>query len=222
MSKSDTSLLFSSVFEELEVISHLNIDSIASQIMSIGFECTHCGKCCRGSYGDNSVLLNSEDLCLLEKNSLRDEFVIPMADFSAESHDCQLVDENGSLHTFGWVLRRTPDLDCVFLGTDSRCRIYDYRPYLCRTYPFLLNEGNLEVCECEGLGKPISPEAAKELAIHIVHRKSVELNDTIKIYEKFLEAGFTLEEKDLSDVCEVSLVFVHDTNGLSEFETSRL
>lgn len=221
MSKSTTSTLFSPIYNELEVIENLDVDSIASQIMSIGFECMCCGKCCRGSFGDNSVLLNSEDLDLLEEQSLKDEFVIPMIDLSDKGQS-QLVDENGLLHTFGWMLKRTPDMDCVFLSEDSICQIYDSRPYLCRTYPFFLNDGKLEVCECEGLEKPISQEAAKDLAVHIVRRKIVELNDTIKIYEKFLEAGVVLEERDSLNVSEVSCVVVHDTKGTSEFNNRRL
>ncbi|MDK2892975.1 YkgJ family cysteine cluster protein [Methanohalophilus sp.] len=221
MSKSNTSALFSSVYEELEVIENLDIDSIASQIMSIGFECIRCGKCCRGSFGDNSVLLNSEDMTLLEKQSLKDGFVIPMIDLS-DKEQWQLVDKNGILHTFGWMLKRTPDMDCIFLNNNSECQIYDHRPYLCRTYPFFLNNGKLEVCECEGLGKFISLEAARNLAVHVVHRKVVELMDTIKIYEKFLESGVVLEERLSSDICKASRIIVYDTKGTSEFDLSRL
>jgi len=218
MSKSDTSILFSSVYAELDVIENVDIDSIAAQIKDIGFECTRCGKCCRGSSGDNRVLLNSEDLRTLEELSLRGDFVVPMLDYPATgSYGKQLVDEKGNLHTFGWMLRRQPDETCVFLEDDSGCQIYASRPLLCRTYPFFLHEGKLEVCECEGLGKPISGDAAKELAIAVIHRKSVELNDTLRVYEKFLEAGIALKEKDVSMEDMVSIV-VHDTEGISHFK----
>ncbi|MBP2030619.1 Fe-S-cluster containining protein [Methanohalophilus levihalophilus] len=221
MSKSTSSTLFSPIYKELEIVENLDIDSIASQIESIGFKCTRCGKCCRGSFGDNSVLLNSEDLDVLEKDSLKADFVIPMIDFS-DMNGYQLVDEDGFVHTFGWMLKRKQNMDCIFLEKDYRCRIYDSRPYLCRTYPFFLNEGTLEVCECEGLGKSISSEAAKELATLIVHRKSVELKDTITIYEKFLESGITLEEKDSVALSEIFRIIVHDTKGISEFMSDRL
>ncbi len=220
MSKSDTSALFSSIYEELELIENLDIDQIATQIKSMGFECTRCGKCCRGSFADNSVILNSEDLHVLEKKLLKDEFVVPMADISGELRESHLIDENGVLHTFGWMLKRDENRDCGFLENDSKCRIYDSRPFLCRTYPFFLHDGKLEICECEGIGRPISIEEATELATHIIHRKSVELNDTIKVYEKFIESGFTLEEKDVSLLEDIGTVMVHDTEGISRVDVS--
>jgi hypothetical protein len=111
-------------------------------------------------------------------------------------------------------------MDCVFLEEESRCRVYESRPHLCRTYPFFLHEGRLEVCECEGIGYPISTEAAVNLASDMVHRKITELNDTIRVYEKFLEASFSLEEKDGFSLEDVGSIVVHDTEGFSYFDPS--
>jgi hypothetical protein len=54
----------------------------------------------------------------------------------------------------------------------------------------------------------------------MVHRKITELNDTIRVYEKFLEASFSLEEKDGFSLEDVGSIVVHDTEGFSYFDPS--
>lgn len=34
-----------------------------------------------------------------------------------------------------FTIAQTPDGDCIFLGADRRCRVYDRRPQVCRRFP---------------------------------------------------------------------------------------
>ena len=66
----------------------------------------------------------------------------------------EYIFENGQRVTFGWVLRHKDD-SCIFLK-DKRCTVYKSRPWICKTYPFMLDNSSpklpLLVFECEGLG----------------------------------------------------------------------
>lgn len=53
-------------------------------------------------------------------------------------------------YTLGWALRRE-ELKCRFL-IKNICSIYEFRPWICRTYPFMLDRGNLIISPCKGLG----------------------------------------------------------------------
>ncbi|MCM1985627.1 YkgJ family cysteine cluster protein [Methanococcoides seepicolus] len=216
--------------EELEAAENISCEDLASQIRSIGFTCSMCGKCCRRSCGDNRVFLTSSDIRSLQDCSL-DDAVFPMlpdmsdvsfADAVNEySHELE-VDSQGRYHTFGWMLKRKANGNCSFIGEDgsNRCGIYGSRPMLCGTYPFYVECGKLLTSECEGLGKPISDEDAVLLAKGLLDRYVTELKDTVLLYEKF-EANDASSHtiaisKGSSDVDEV-LFIVHDHNGNSEF-----
>jgi len=62
------------------------------------------------------------------------------------------IDQNGRIHTFGRMLRRKENGACFFLDESTKkCRIYDVRPGLCRTYPFYPDGAGILECECDGL-----------------------------------------------------------------------
>jgi Fe-S-cluster containining protein len=71
-----------------------------------------------------------------------EEIVVPYPD---------RIVEGGRTYTFGWVLRRNGDR-CQFLK-ESGCAIYESRPWICRTYPFMLDEDGLSIHPCEGGGR---------------------------------------------------------------------
>lgn len=127
------------------------------------------------------------------------------------------IDSEGNIHTFGWMLRRKKNGDCIFLekGT-SKCRTYRVRPMLCRTYPFYIEELKLYTCECEGLGYPISIEESLKLAESLLSRYISELEDTLAMYEKFTD--FRREEKGMKFAKEnlekgTCAYIVHDSTG---------
>ncbi|ABE52765.1 YkgJ family cysteine cluster protein [Methanococcoides burtonii] len=216
--------------EELEAAENISCEYLASQIRSIGFTCSMCGKCCRRSCGDNRVFLTSSDIRSLQECSL-DDAVFPMlpdiqdVPFEDALHEYAQeleVDSQGRYHTFGWMLKRKVNGNCSFIGEDgsNRCGIYDRRPMLCGTYPFYIKCGKLLTSECEGLGKPISDEDAVLLAEGLLGRYVTELKDTALLYEKFeANEGSSPNmnsSKSSFDVDEVLFV-VHDHNGNSEF-----
>ena len=60
------------------------------------------------------------------------------------------IHEGDRQYTLGWAIRRDVDR-CRFL-VDGRCSIYESRPWICRTYPFMLNNGKLAISPCNGIG----------------------------------------------------------------------
>jgi Fe-S-cluster containining protein len=78
----------------------------------------------------------------------------------------------GSRYTLGWCLRHHEG-HCYFL-VEGSCSIYTHRPWICRTYPFMLDGGDLVVSECEGLGQAISLEKADDLARTLLQRQHAE------------------------------------------------
>jgi Fe-S-cluster containining protein len=91
-------------------------------------------------------------------------------------------DKDGNIHTFEWVLKKNGH--CIFLK-EKICEIYERRPFICRTYPFYLLDGKLEICECMGLGGTISDRESLKLARLIKERYFQEIKESIAVLEKF-------------------------------------
>lgn len=177
----------------LDEATKINETRLADKIQAIGFACRNCAQCCRAEYGDNTVFIFPFEIRRISgKTGLeRDDFVIP-----TPSED---RDSEGNTHTFEWVLRKNGD--CIFLEYDL-CRIYDCRPYICRTYPFYLLEGRLMVSECSGLGGKISSEDCLKLAALLKERYIAEIKESVALFERF--DGFKPGRRN---VC------VHDSEG---------
>ena len=95
--------------------------------------------------------------------------------------------ENGCKYTFAWCLKRN-DNRCIFLGEQNRCKIYKNRPWICRTYPFMLNEDDLIVSECKNCGCEISEEDALLNADELIERKKSEDMEFDKIHRIYKDA----------------------------------
>jgi uncharacterized protein len=144
-----------------------------------------------------------------------DSFFTEFLELFQENIDCE-----GNIHTFGWILRRKRNQDCIFLEKGTRrCRAYPVRPMLCRTYPFYLEGLKLHTCECEGLGCPISVEDSRKLAENLLFRYISELEDMLAMYEKYVD--FMRDEKGL-ELAKESLekgtctYIVHDSTGITK------
>lgn len=174
----------------------LKIDEseLAGEIKNTGFKCIQCSKCCMEEFGDNTVAIFPFEIRrICEQTGLKwNDIVLP-----PPSED---TDSEGNIHTFEWVLRNKGD--CIFLK-DGMCKIYENRPYICKTYPFYLCEGRLTVCNCEGLGKSMSETESREMASILKERYITEIRESISLLEKF--KGF--EPNDRGNVC------VHDSEG---------
>ncbi|HOP09191.1 MAG TPA: YkgJ family cysteine cluster protein, partial [Candidatus Methanofastidiosa archaeon] len=87
----------------------------------------------------------------------------------------EFLEEDDAFFTFGWILKRSKE-SCIFLR-DGKCSIYENRPDLCRTYPFMIAEDELIVSECIGIGSEIPPRKAERLALALLRRREKEKMD---------------------------------------------
>ena len=174
--------------------SHIDENALADKIISIGYKCLRCAKCCKTDFGDNTVsVFPSEIRRISAKTGLKwEDIAVP-----TPSED---RDTKGNIHTFEWVLKKNGD--CRFLK-NGLCTIYTCRPYICSTYPFYLPEGRLMVSECDGLGRNISSEDAFKMAALLKERYTAEIAESIALLEKF--RGFVPSGE--GNVC------VHDSEG---------
>lgn len=108
------------------------------------FECTGCGDCCTGAEG--YVWVRRGEIAVLA-----DGLGMTVEDF--EARYVRRVEARKSLIEL-------PGGDCVFFDPDlRRCKVYQFRPHQCRTWPFW--ESNLESrrtwgetrAACPGCGK---------------------------------------------------------------------
>lgn len=153
--------------------------------------------------------------------------MLPVMDEEAASDSSRILellkedlDSEGNIHTYGWMLRRKRNGDCIFLEKDTRrCRIYSVRPMLCLTYPFYIEELKLYTCECEGLGDHISAEESRKLADALLSRYILELEDTLVMYEKYQNFERTAEGQEIARKnLEKGIVYiVHDSRGSTKF-----
>ncbi|MFZ2410056.1 MAG: YkgJ family cysteine cluster protein [Candidatus Methanoperedens sp.] len=182
-----------SLAKNLDKAAGIDEKKLADEIKAIGFKCQKCARCCMAEYGDNTVsVFPFEIRRICEKTGLmRDELVIPTP---SEDRDSQ-----GNIHTFEWVLRKNGD--CIFLEK-GLCRIYECRPFICKTYPFYLLDGRLMVSECEGIGGDITEEDSRKLASLLKERYIAEIKEAIALFERF--RGFAPSG---NGIC------VHDSGG---------
>ena len=104
-------------------------ERVKQQVLEAGFSCLLCGVCCSGP--DNEVMVSPPEIEMLaEATGMScDEIAEPYPEW---------MQQGGCTFTFGWVLRRGEDGNCIFLE-NNRCRVYQNRPHICRTYPFMLD-----------------------------------------------------------------------------------
>lgn len=182
---------------ELDSAKKISVQEIADEIHNMGFQCLMCGKCCRRDSGDNRVAITIKEIHNIENQSnlTLEEIAEPFVmETESSEEECkinaadELIDEDGNIHTFGWMLRRKDNGDCSFIPddtTDHRCSIYKLRPLLCSTYPFYMEELRLNTSECEGIGKEIGSQESYELAELLLKRYILELEDTILTYKNY-------------------------------------
>ena len=148
---------------------------IADRVRTAGFSCLLCGACCSGA--DNEVMVAPPEI----------EKLIRATGFSAEDivePYPEWIEDGDTRFTFGWVLRRGPDGNCIFLE-QNRCRVYAHRPHICRTYPFMLNGDALIVSECPGCIAGAKTPDAEMITEDLIRRRTAEeseARDTEKQY----------------------------------------
>ena len=146
-------------------------------LRNVGFSCTRCGECCRGKSGDDHLVLVSphEVRRIIGSTGRRWEKV-------AEPFPCFICHGDTGSHTFEWCLRRDGNR-CRFLGEEGGCSIYPSRPWICRTYPFVLEGDILQVYPCPGPGTMLAPEEAEALAADLFARQRFEREEEERVRE---------------------------------------
>jgi hypothetical protein len=126
----------------------------------VKFKCTRCGTfCCH---------LGSPELTVEDFKAVQEKFGKKLEDY-LEKREIKIRQED-MLLPYGF--KTVNDSECIFFrrGRDkkSQCEIYEIRPLLCRTFPFVFqNQGNkieISVIPCPGLkfGKKKKKTKTKE------------------------------------------------------------
>lgn len=131
------------------------------------FECTQCGRCCRGG-GAYHVFLNAA-----EAEQIRE--VLQLSRDWFWRRYLQRLD-SGEL-----TVVLNADGRCSFLDRNGRCSVYEVRPMQCRTYPFwpeiLRSKAawRAEAARCEGVDHGATVPLARVRAT-LVAQRAYEMN----------------------------------------------
>lgn len=94
----------------------------------IYFQCTGCAECCIA----NRIPVTEKDLLRMQENGI--EF-----DQALEEMSPVLIPSNNVEDSFvkAYILRKKPFVnECVFLNEEKKCKIHEFKPLACCTYPF--------------------------------------------------------------------------------------
>lgn len=174
--------------DELAAARNLSVTELADAIMSIGFECTRCGACCKGLDGDHTATVFPDEVRELAGDTY---------DWRDVARPMPFGIEDGSGETFEWSLTTDACGDCSFYAEndgEGSCTVYENRPGICQTYPFSVDvagtspvgdvvdaEGRVRAHECEGLGRDIQRGEALELAESLKRRAVKELEEMVEV-----------------------------------------
>lgn len=153
--------------------------------------CLKCKRCCRFSSIDSvwtPCLLDEEIQDLLDKKD------IPPALININRKIRPIPNPKG----YGFI--------CTFLNfLDNKCKIYEFRPFECQLYPFLINLRNKKVLLTVDLNCPYAREnlQSKEFKEYTVYlnnlRKLKLLKDNPQIIQAYEEVRDIIELKLLDE-----------------------
>jgi uncharacterized protein len=149
-------------------------EELAGKIREIGFSCVRCGECCSGSEEDaNLVMIFPKEI-----EDLAGATGLKAEDFS-QPYPEKVRTPGGGHITFEWCLKRTTR-GCIFLE-GARCTAYATRPWICRTYPFMLSGDRLAVFPCKGIGREVSLGNSLEIARLLIARWTAEQEEEERV-----------------------------------------
>ena len=160
-----------------------NRERYAAAIAETGFTCTRCGACCQGAGVDSSLVIVAppEIRAIIRATGLDwNQIVEPFPE--------SLTTSVGATYTFEWALRRRAER-CIFAESDW-CTIHPHRPWICRTYPFMLDGNRLVRSECSGYGcsRSVTGEDL-DLTDDLIARRDAEELEEIKVKEIYKNAA---------------------------------
>ena len=149
-------------------------EELAAEIRRIGFSCTRCGECCRETNTDSNLVM----LYPPERAELCTATGREGEEFSEPYPEAVAMPGGGSIR-FERCIRRREGV-CIFLD-GNRCQVYASRPWICRTYPFMLSGEDLMVFPCRGIGGTLSEGAAWEIAGRLLARNLAEKEEEERV-----------------------------------------
>ncbi|PSP77466.1 zinc/iron-chelating domain-containing protein [Halobacteriales archaeon QS_1_68_20] len=220
-----------SLEDELRRGRDLDVADLADAIETIGFECTRCGACCKGSgatapedagghgpraHGDDehtATVFPGEvrDLQAATEYDWRD-VARPMPFGLREGED------GPEGETFEWALQTDDCGDCTFYEEDAdgtgACTAHADRPLICRTYPFSVALGGTsqpmgEAVDEEGL---VRAHECEGLGRDISRADAEDLAAALK-ERAVRELEEAIKVRDEYEPVDVNGIIVHDSEG---------
>ena len=176
-----------SLRQRIDRIVHMHSSVFAASISIYGFSCARCGWCCRENFKiritkdisrpSNAISVFPLDIRRIIKGTglLWDEIAEP------DIYSC--LDDGKNIRAIGWILRRSDKDECIFyLG--GGCNIYESRPLICRCYPFLMGELDVDIIQCEEAMSRIDARSAKQIALLVKRYELKKLRSYISIFSQ--------------------------------------
>ncbi|MCZ7383563.1 MAG: YkgJ family cysteine cluster protein [Candidatus Methanoperedens sp.] len=171
----------------VESLIHAHSRDYVPDIRKSAFSCARCGWCCRENFKiqitkdilrpSNAISVFPDDIRRIMKGTGMKWDDVAQPDI----YSC--LSDGDSIYAIGWLLRRNDAKECVFYR-DGACTIYEFRPMICRCYPFFMDERGVEVMHCEGLGKEMARESAEGMALALKRYEMKKLRSYIRIIEQ--------------------------------------
>jgi len=221
---------------ELERARALAVDELADAIETIGFECTHCGGCCKAAEGTDGKEEHTATVFPDEVRALQDseEYHHRSGDAAPRSSSETSLEwrdvarpmpygltegaDGPEGETFEWALQTDDCGDCTFYeeGEGGGCTVYGDRPLVCRTYPFSVALGGTsqplgEAVDQEGM---VRAHECEGLGRDISREEAEELAATLKERAvRELEEAIAVRDEYEPVPTEAGEVVVHDSEG---------
>lgn len=163
------------------------------------FKCDRSGRCCK-SLHKNSVVLHGKDIIRLYRGLGRVDIFKLLKKVPVNLIDVYVKFDDDE----GIISLEKKDGTCVFY--DDKCTIYEYRPDICRNYPFNYQVHEIEqdgktfnlfrlfsYVECEGVG------VGDEVDVEDLHRRFEEHYKTCLSWIDFVDKWNKRENRRFED-----------------------
>lgn len=170
---------------EKEALLKFPVEELVNIIMDVGFSCDMCAKCCTRVFNGHVLLLDDEAARIKDRYPAALE-PVPFFDF---------CDQEGTFYVSGYTIRTVKDKvgSCWFLER-GRCTVYEFRPRVCRIYPYMLHRepdesGRVDWRQISGLNqhgeyhREISREHANLIARDVIAFEKAVLEHEIAFLE---------------------------------------
>ncbi|MDF1558533.1 MAG: YkgJ family cysteine cluster protein, partial [ANME-2 cluster archaeon] len=190
----------------------------------VGFKCMKCGWCCCPDPEFEIEILDihrpSNAISVLPRDirAIQDATGLYLLD--VVEPDIYSCIRGEKMLSTGWILKRKHDGTCWFFDDDRNlCTIYEYRPLICRVFPFFLDSsGMLVVRHCYGTHQQMEGMDALESGQRLVRY----LTSTIEHYIAICEG--LGDELDMDKLSQARLedglmlrVFDGETESIGEY-----